>query len=621
MTSDALLILTTAAGAGRRVRLDDYLDPVAAEAADREANAWIKSLRHAEVDGTPLRDRFTYLGDSLWWFTELYFHKTRVVLALIRAILAAETLVDRERPAAIEIRAASPAARVVLWQVAARHGVTCSGARLNWRDQVREHVGLVCRSWFYLASAFAWRLRPIRTTGRTGARPALAAFVHSAFWRKTAGEESYVGPTLEAVEQRVGEHRMVTVAVGPRTNFRARSWRQRWREWRARAPQPVIQPIESFSSIRAMAGSSAAWMRRGSVRRACLRAGSLRQAAVIRGIDTWPLVRHQWTGVAYLQFPWSARAMDEAGAALDALRPRAVVTYAEAGGWGRALVLECRRRGIPSCGLQHGFIHRHWLNYLHEADEMAPSPQATSDRGFPYPTLTLLFDRFAAEHLERRGRFPAQALRVTGSPRLEQLVAGAASLPLERREAIRRQCGARPDRQFVVLAAKYRDRLRHVFEALFASIAAFPDVHLAIRCHPAETPEVYAGLIRGVPNITVAPPSIRLDALVAAARLVVTVNSTVAIEAMALDVPALALNLPNFMSPFVDAGAMAGTTTAAEIGDALHRLLRDEAERARIDRRRRAFMAQYEMVPDGRAAARSADAIVGLIEEIPACEP
>ena len=62
--------------------------------------------------------------------------------------------------------------------------------------------------------------------------------------------------------------------------------------------------------------------------------------------------------------------MDEAAAALDALQPRAAVTYAEAGGWGRALVLECRRRNIPTAGLQHGFIYRHWLNYLHEPDEM-----------------------------------------------------------------------------------------------------------------------------------------------------------------------------------------------------------------------------------------------------------
>ncbi len=74
------------------------------------------------------------------------------------------------------------------------------------------------------------------------------------------------------------------------------------------------------------------------------------------------------------------------------------------------MMLECRRRGIPSAGLQHGFIHRHWLNYRHEADEIAPDAAAPADRGFPCPTRTLLFDDFARQHLETAGGFPPAAL-------------------------------------------------------------------------------------------------------------------------------------------------------------------------------------------------------------------
>ena len=103
---------------------------------------------------------------------------------------------------------------------------------------------------------------------------------------------------------------------------------------------------------------------------------------MIDGIDLWELVAPELDGIADLQFPWSARAMDEAGAALDRLAPGAVVTYAEAGGWGRALTLEARRRAIPVIALQHGFIYRHWLNYRHEADEMIASPANSADRGF-----------------------------------------------------------------------------------------------------------------------------------------------------------------------------------------------------------------------------------------------
>ncbi len=64
-------------------------------------------------------------------------------------------------------------------------------------------------------------------------------------------------------------------------------------------------------------------------------------------------------------------------------------------GSGRALVLEARRRGIAVVGLQHGFIYRHWLNYLHEPDEMLPSAGNPADKGFPKPDLTLLYEQFA----------------------------------------------------------------------------------------------------------------------------------------------------------------------------------------------------------------------------------
>ena len=53
-----------------------------------------------------------------------------------------------------------------------------------------------------------------------------------------------------------------------------------------------------------------------------------------------------------------------------------------------------------------------------------------------------------------------------------------------------------------------------------------------------------------------------LAPLLAAARGVVTVNSTVAIDALHVGVPSIVLGLPNNLTPFVDAGAMLGATDA-----------------------------------------------------------
>ena len=97
-------------------------------------------------------------------------------------------------------------------------------------------------------------------------------------------------------------------------------------------------------------------------------------------------------------------------------------------------------------------------------------------------------------------------------------------------------------------------------------------------------------------------------------RAVVTVNSTVAIDAAVLDIPALVLGLPNSLSPFVAAGVLAGAPADA-IPTALERILYDEGFRQQLATARRAFLEQHRIASDGRAAARAAAAIVRLARE------
>ncbi len=149
-----------------------------------------------------------------------------------------------------------------------------------------------------------------------------------------------------------------------------------------------------------------------------------------------------------------------------------------------------------------------------------------------------------------------------------------------------------------------------VFDALVDAVAGMPDVLLVVKCHPAETAEPYQRAAGGAANVRIAPASADLARLVAAARVLITVNSTAAIEAMPLDVPALVVGLPNNLSPFVEAGAVAGATTKAEIGPVLRSLLYDKEFRQRLAEGRGAFMTRYRIGADGRAAVRAAEAIV-----------
>jgi UDP-N-acetylglucosamine 2-epimerase len=279
-------------------------------------------------------------------------------------------------------------------------------------------------------------------------------------------------------------------------------------------------------------------------------------------------------------------------------------------------VLESRRRGIPSVGLQHGFIYRHWLNYLHASDEIVPDADAPADRGFPYPALTTVFDGYAAAHLASAGHYPETALEITGSPRLDALAAEASALTPDEVARARTAAGAATS-HLVLVTTKEREAAR-VLPALLAAAAALPEVHVAIKTHPAETTGAYASAVAGRANVTVLDASAPLAPLLRACRAVVTVNSTVALDAAVLGVPALAIGLPNNLSPFVDAGVLAGTAGgASEMRGTLERILYDEEFRAALARSREAFLRRYSIAADGRAAERTAGAIVRLIASRP----
>jgi hypothetical protein len=600
------------------IDLAEYGEGSIADEAAGRANAWIKGLRHVEVRGRPLRDRFHYQGDSLWWFAELFLHKEGVIDTLWRTALTLDALLEVEDPSRVGVVEGGPALRHLLPQAAARLGIgllpeTAGGGTVIPRDR---ETGIKSRilTWAAEARRALPASRPALATGGT------LAFVHSAFWREAAGEEGYIGPVLDALAATEAAP-VQLVGVGPRRNFKARRW---WHPlmpgWRAPRGDGAVVPVETLASHRALAGSRAVWRARHDVATALTEGEAMRAATRIAGYDAWAIVAPELRGVATLQFPWSARAMDEAGAAIERARPRLVVTYAEAGGWGRAIMLAARRRGVPSAGLQHGFIYRRWLNYLHEPDEMAPSPRMPDDRGFPRPDLTLVFDRFAAHHLQTAGAFPASAVSVTGSPGLDRLAVRVRGVSAAERVATRVALGLDDGDRAVVVVSKraqlgrWLPLLVGVADRIDAARGAFPGrgrTRLVIKPHPAETDASYGDVI-GPESALIPPASLDLAALLAAGDLVVTVNSTVAIDAMALGIPAVSVGMPNNLVPFAAAGGIAGVYDRAELEGVLTRLLWDEGARAALIEDGRSCAERAGMRADGDAAARSAEALARL---------
>ncbi len=251
----------SAQGATWRVPAAVVHDPRRRDRAREATIAWIKRLRLVSYDGEPMRTRFTYRGDSLWWFTELYLHKMRQLDVAVETVLTLAAVREAHAPASLLVETTSDAVRdaALAFGDAHRIGVTVSGVPPATRD--RHWPG-----WLVGVTARLSRLRPSRAAV-PGGRGGVAAFVHTAFWRTSGAEgpaqESYVGPVLGALGAQLPRDHLTCIGVGPRRNFRARQW---WDPVRpADDGRPMITAIERLAPSAALAGSRALWRRRAAL--------------------------------------------------------------------------------------------------------------------------------------------------------------------------------------------------------------------------------------------------------------------------------------------------------------------------------------------------------------------
>ena len=202
--------------------------------------------------------RFTFRGDSLWWFAELYLHKEQAILHVLRTIAAFDALVERERPLAVTLSSsgrhpgrrsrAAAAARKIRYS---GPGWPRSSAWALLRMDARARGARGRRA------AVATAARPRRRAGaraasRRSSTPRLLARRRMA---PTAAPSRTSARCCVAMESRVAAGGVRYVGIGARTNFRARRW---WDPLSSRGETAAV-PIERYAPAAALAASRAVY--------------------------------------------------------------------------------------------------------------------------------------------------------------------------------------------------------------------------------------------------------------------------------------------------------------------------------------------------------------------------
>lgn len=272
-------------------------------------------------------------------------------------------------------------------------------------------------------------------------------------------------------------------------------------------------------------------------------------------------------------------------AALESLEPAVAVTYDEVGRWGRLLAMAAMTAGVPSADLPHA----------EAVDEVAM-------RGMPFDAVAV-FGPVAAERVASAG-IPPERITVVGSTALDALAARAATGP------------RKPGGRRIVFASQYlggvmtRDLKTRTVAAAIEAVAAAAPAELVLVPHPVEDDRILAeAAARPSPDgITVRRSSGSLHDELPGAWLLVTGSSQSVIDAAAVSVPALTLNLTGGPDPvtFAADGLSLGATSVAEAHAHVVSLLDPAGRNAQVDRARR-VLAERAGPLDGRAAARIAD--------------
>jgi hypothetical protein len=544
----------------------------------------IRRLGDEPVGGRSVKASLEFEGVSLWWFVHHWLLYGQGLMGwderyrVLRRILA-----GIEGMGAAPSRLVSVSARadvdLVARAVAAKKGIEYRWEVSFWQ-QARAELTFRRRAQALMAARTAKLLlrgllaRLMRKNGIAGRRPVdLLFYASSSTWNAIAGTDRILGPLLEAARARG-----LSVA-GLHMDYRRNLGLDTLRELDPRivAWESLVTPMRA---LRARSCGQAIARKLGGA-----------FPGEVLGIPAASLLSDR-VAVLGSRLSDAVLAIETSRRAVEALHPRSLYVVDAYDLWAQALVVAARDAGVRSVEVQHGIIQANHSGYLHLDGEVAPDLSQRSPFS-PIADTIAVHGEGAKEALVGFGRFPSDAVQVTGSAQVQAA---------RNRQGDRAEIRARLGLSEGAFAVLYFGAPHHIFPADLVHLRAFlaccqstPEIKAILRPHPADQgPQRYTAEAAGAGIEALVPAAADPFELILAADVVIGFNSTTVLDAMALERPVVHINMsgsPNLFR-FVEDGGAVGTTNADELCAALRKLMQREA-RADVVRKQVDYVSHY----------------------------
>jgi hypothetical protein len=280
---------------------------------------------------------------------------------------------------------------------------------------------------------------------------------------------------------------------------------------------------------------------------------------------------------------------------------------------GRTACLWSKNRGLQTVCLMHGLIVGDPLHTYHIADRF------------------LAYGQSSMRYLEALGIDSSKVL-VCGVPYLDDRPLQTGRIHPD----IRKRLGLGDGQPWVLMATSgpgnsiSHNHHRKIIENVIRLSSKLNDLHFVSKLHRKDRLEYYKSLSRVVPGskLTVIPygdphmPESIFDWL-QGCTVVLTGASSVAVEAMMMDVPVITMDFADELSrtDFIQQSAVIHAVSLDELEKSLLSIIYSPESHSEVGRRAKAYLEETFYALDGKSAHRCAQSIQSLVESKDLCRP
>ena len=562
-------------------------------------NRFLDEIEELRVGGMPLRDFLVFEDVSLWQFLPSWC--APAVFRTIELVRLLDQLVAELRPSELRyFPIEDETDRIwvgVIESIGNKYGIPVQPHKVVLNPFRKACIAQSLRSWgagfwikqlqsFLDRRLFARKQKEVETR-----KTVVCATLGLRHWVKNPNSgrnyDEQFFPLLEAFRTK-GWDRFLLVDC---LNLPSRVLDQRNPD----SPPDVCWRNFGFYSKLKMGSLYSAWRFVYSHWQTLKRDSTFSAALQYEGVSLWPALECEFRTLFFDRVLSSIYFLKTAKNLIRQEQPSVVVATYETGPWERALLIEAKKLGIPTVGLQHGMIFGNHTDYMHARLNVDQPPRSGA---FVVPDVTCVWGSFWKNILLNPGRYPDSRVAITGNWRWD-------GGPQTQRAKVPQST----KKQVAILPTAFD--VNEFVRICLSTLRSMPECSPLIRLHPACYPALVVQTIRacGFPDdILVQTP---LNTLLLESHLVIGQFSTVIGEALLMDRPVILGNFQNrhFTTRFHDSGACLYVTRSEELGPAIVALLKDPAALEKLERARQSLVQDMFYDRDGQAAVRVADAV------------